>query len=176
MNASLDMKLQIISVIAVYLPLVNYDANLLGQPARDSPKLFCLWAVDCCIEHENSGSTVYSLPGCKRLVALTPAAPSSTCGLTLDACLENLTERRLRSARISRQRFLDRSVQGYNLLRNNILALDKQGHEQRMFQVGYAHYDNSCIEWPWLQGSQEPYTISKEPETGKWVIHLIKCS
>lgn len=110
MNAPLDMKLQVISMIAVYLPLVNNDANLLWQPTRNSPELLSLWAVDCCIKHENSRGTVYSLSSCKRLVALASAAPSSACCLTLDARLENLAERRLRSASISWQCFLDKSV------------------------------------------------------------------
>lgn len=50
-NASLNMKLQIISLIAVYLPLIHDDADFLWQPPRDSPELLGLRAVDCCIEH-----------------------------------------------------------------------------------------------------------------------------
>ena len=145
-NSPLDMKFQIISMVAVHLPLVNDDANLLWQPTRYSPELLSLRAIYCCIEHENSGSTVYGLSGRKRLIALATTAPSPTCGLTLDACLENLAKRRLRSASVSRQRFLDRLVYGWNRLRYNIPALDTQDHGRRTSPVGCARYDNSCIE------------------------------
>jgi hypothetical protein len=106
-DTSLDVKLQIIALIAVYLSLVDDDTNLLWQPARNGPELLGLRAVDCRIQHENGRNSVHGLSSGERLVTLAPAAPSSAGGLAFDARFENLRERRLRSAGISWQRFLD---------------------------------------------------------------------
>jgi hypothetical protein len=92
MYSPLKVELQILSLIAEELPLVNNNTNLFWKPARRRPETFGIWGSDGCIEHKDSGNAVNGLSSCERLISLAPAAPSSTRCLTLDTRLENLGE------------------------------------------------------------------------------------
>lgn len=91
-DATLQMKLQVFSLVTEKLALFDYDADLLGKPPWGGPQQPVFVFSDSSVDGEDGGYVVYGLARLEQLVRLTPIAISPGSLLALHSTLEHLGE------------------------------------------------------------------------------------
>ena len=77
MYAPLQVKLEVLTLVAEELALLHNDTDLLWKPSWGSPKRTMLGAVDSSVEHEHRRHASNTLARSDWLVPLAPTAPAS---------------------------------------------------------------------------------------------------
>lgn len=89
-HTPLEMKLQILSLVAIELTVDHYDTDLLGQPSWRRPQLLVIRTMNGCIDHQDLRNAVDGLASVKLLITLASVAPSPSLVLSLDALFQYL--------------------------------------------------------------------------------------